>query len=209
LGPESVTVYQTEIPFNTKLHADLEAGSLSAPAVSWEVKRERLDYGFRKLEEAGYSVVSAYAAVKDPERHLFHYQHDLWHGCDMLGLGVASFGYLGGVHYQNEVTLHEYVTAVKDGILPLKRAYVLNDRERMIREFILQLKLGRVEAEPFHEKFGVAIHDVFLDALSDMERRGLLSVDDSTVVLSREGLLRIDRLLPEFYDSQCRNLRYT
>jgi oxygen-independent coproporphyrinogen-3 oxidase len=101
------------------------------------------------------------------------------------------------------------VTAVEDGILPLKRAYVLNDRERMIREFILQLKLGRVEAEPFHEKFGVAINDVFLDALSDMERRGLLRVDDSTVVLSREGLLRIDRLLPEFYDSRCRNLRYT
>ena len=77
LGPESVTIYQTEIPFNTKLHADLEAASLPAPAVPWEVKRERLDYGFRKLEEAGYSVVSAYAAVKDPERHRFHYQHDL------------------------------------------------------------------------------------------------------------------------------------
>ena len=209
LGPESVTIYQTEIPFNTKLYHDLEEGNLPALPVDWNVKRERLDYGFRELEAAGYSVVNAYAAVKDPERQQFHYQQDLWGGCDMLGLGVASFGYLGGVHYQNAVSMHDYVGAVEEGKLPLKRAYALQERDRLVREFILQLKLGRVEAEPFRERYGIEIKDVFARPLSKLAEEGLLEVNDSEVILSREGLLRVDRLLPEFYDAHCRNLRYS
>jgi oxygen-independent coproporphyrinogen-3 oxidase len=115
LSPDSVTIYQTEIPYNTQLYRDLKAGSLPAAAVSWPEKRARLAYAFEELERAGYTLVSAYNAVKDPQRHRFLYQHYLWHGADMLGLGVASFGYFGGVHYQNAVTLEATWTRSSEG----------------------------------------------------------------------------------------------
>jgi hypothetical protein len=37
------------------------------------VKRERLAAAFAKLEAVGHVVASAYAAVRDPSRHLFKY----------------------------------------------------------------------------------------------------------------------------------------
>lgn len=209
LGPESVTIYQMEIPFNTKLYRDLQSGSLPAPPAGWDVKRARLDAGFRELESAGYTIVSGYAAVKDAVEHRFHYQQELWRGCDMLGLGVASFGYFEGVHYQNQVALDEYEAAVNRGTLPAKRAYLLTDRDRLVRELTLQLKLGRVEAEPFRAKFGIDLAVVFDEPLSRLQRQGMLTWNDSGVTLTRQGLLRVDRLLPEFWNPAWRNRRYT
>lgn len=100
-----MTIYQTEIPYNTQLYRDLKAGSLPALPVSWEAQRARLAYAFAELERAGYTVASASHSVKDPQRHRFVYHHCLWQVADMLGLGVGAFGYFGGVHYQNAVTL--------------------------------------------------------------------------------------------------------
>src|SRR6185503_6402642 len=133
LGPESVTIYQTEIPHNTQLYRDLKNGALPAEPVSWNVKRARLDYAFNELDHAGYTIVSAYNAVRNPAKHEFQYQRHLWHGGDMLGLGVASFGYFGGVHYQNQVTLENYEARVSEGSFPVWRAFALNDRDRLVR----------------------------------------------------------------------------
>jgi oxygen-independent coproporphyrinogen-3 oxidase len=209
LGPDSVTIYQTEIPHNTQLYRDLTAGALPAEPVSWDTKRARLDAGFRELERAGYTVVSAYNAVKDPKRHRFLYQDYLWHGAGMLGLGVAAFGYFGSVHFQNQVTLEQYETAVERGELPVKRACKLSVRDQLVREFVLQLKLGEVPIAPFREQFGVDITDEFAGPLRAFAAEAWLTVSDEAVRLTRRGLLRVDRLLPRFYDSRFRDVRYT
>jgi oxygen-independent coproporphyrinogen III oxidase len=209
LGSDSVTIYQTEIPHNTQLYRDLEAGVLGAAPISWEIKRARLDAGFRELERAGYTVVSAYNAVKDRRRHRFLYQDYLWHGADMLGLGVASFGYFGGVHFQNGVTLEQYQAAVECDELPVRRAYKLSAHDQLVREFVLQLKLGGVPILPFRAKFGVDITEAFAEPLRALGEEGWLTVSNETVRLTRPGLLRVDRLLPSFYDTRFRNIRYT
>jgi oxygen-independent coproporphyrinogen-3 oxidase len=209
LAPESVTIYQTEIPHNTQLYRDLKHGMLPASPVSWDIKRARLEYAFDQLDRAGYAVVSAYNAVRDPVKHEFQYQKHLWHGGDMLGLGVASFGYFGGVHYQNHVTLETYDERVSEGGLPVWRACALSQRDRIIREFVLQLKLGGVSAEAFAKKFGVNIIELFAAPLSALRDARLLTFTESGVQLTAEGLLKVDRLLPQFYDPQHRDIRYT
>lgn len=209
LGPDSVTIYQTEIPHNTPLYHKLEQGALPTAPVSWDIKRKRLDHGFRELERNGYSVASAYHAVRDPQRHRFAYQDSLWRGGDMLGLGVAAFGYFGGVHFQNEVAINKYEAAVDRGEVPTKRAYALSPRERLIRAFILQLKLGAVAAEPFRRECDVEITEVFSEPLNTLKAGGFVTLDDDQVRLTRPGLLRVDRLLPLFYDPRFQDLRYT
>ncbi len=209
LEPDSITIYQTEIPHNTQLYRDLVAGKLPAPPVSWEVKRARLEEGFEELERAGYTIVSAYNAVKNPERHRFLYQDYLWRGADMLGLGVAAFGYFGGVHAQNETTLEGYESSIECGELPVKRAFQLSVRDRLVREFVLQLKLGGVRAEPFRERFDVEIGELFEETLHDLAAEGWLTHSADGGRLTREGLLRVDRLLPRFYDTVFQEVRYT
>ena len=46
--------------------------------------------------------------MKDPARTKFVYRDRLWQGADLVGLGVASFGHVNGVHMQNLDTWETY-----------------------------------------------------------------------------------------------------
>src|SRR5687768_15333744 len=123
MAADSVTIYQMEIPFNTAIYKQMKGeGKLVAPVADWETKRRWVDYGFRELEKAGYHVMSAYTAVKDPARAKFIYRDKLWAGADLVALGVASFGHIGGTHYQNHADFDPYVAQVSQGELPVYRA---------------------------------------------------------------------------------------
>ena len=92
-----------EIPFNTTIYQEMhERGEIVAPVADWPTKRAWVDYAFAELERAGYTVTSAYTAVRDPQAFRFLYRDYLWKGADMVALGVASFGHFRGTHYQNE-----------------------------------------------------------------------------------------------------------
>src|SRR4051794_11280715 len=155
MSPDSVTIYEMEIPYNTTIYKQMKAeGKLTAPVADWDVKRRWVDYAWNELSQAGYTISSAYTAVKNPEKTKFIYRDRLWAGADLLGMGVASFGHIGGVHYQNQHDFDPYVAALQRGELPVYRALTPTHEERYIREFILQLKLGKVSREYFTKKFG-------------------------------------------------------
>ena len=77
----------------------------------------------------------------------------------------------------------------------------------MIREFILQMKLGRVTLGYFTEKFGVDIATRFASQLGHLAAEGFLTVDATHVRLSRDGLLCVDTLLHEFFLTQHRTTK--
>src|SRR5438034_2755762 len=155
MSPDSVTIYEMEIPYNTTIYQQMKAeGKLVAPVADWETKRGWGKYAFAELEKNGYHVGSAYTAVKDPERTKFVYRDRLWAGADLLALGVASFGHIGGTHYQNQHDFEPYVARLDAGELPIFRALTPTSEERLIREFVLQLKLGHVSRAYFKNKFG-------------------------------------------------------
>ena len=209
LAPDSITIYQMEIPYNTTIFKDMKAsGKNAAPVADWKTKREWVDWAFSELEQAGYSIASAYTAVKDPGRTRFVYRDLLWSGADMIGLGVASFSHVGGTHFQNEADFGPYLARLEEGTLPIYRALTLSPEERMIRELILQMKLGSVRRGYFQSKFGIDIQKRFAGPLSALLDRGFLALDQNTVRLNRDGLLQVDRLLQEFFLPQHRNARY-
>ena len=209
LSPDSVTVYEMEIPFNTTIYQQMKAeGKLVAPVADWETKRRWVSYAFAELEKAGYSVGSAYTAVKDPHRTKFIYRDRLWAGADLLSLGVASFGHIGGTHYQNHQDFEPYVTRLQAGELPIFRALTPTGEERLIREFVLQLKLGHVSRDYFRNKFGVELTERFAEPMQRLKDWGFLAIQGDEVLLNREGLLQVDRLLHEFFLPQHKNARY-
>ncbi|MEX2260536.1 MAG: coproporphyrinogen-III oxidase family protein [Bryobacteraceae bacterium] len=209
LEPDSITIYQMEVPYNTTIFKDMrERGHAVAPVADWKTKREWVSYAFSEFERAGYTVTSAYAAVKDPARTQFLYRDLLWAGADMIGVGVASFSHIGGTHFQNQHDLAPYLAKLHGGTLPLYRALTPNQEERMIREFILQMKLGNVRKNYFQDKFGVDVLQRFADPLSKLRDRSLLALDSGGLRLNRDGLLQVDRLLGEFFLPEHRNARY-
>ena len=209
LQPDSVTIYQMEIPYNTTIYRQMKAeGKLVAPVADWETKRQWVAYAFAELEQAGYTVASAYTAVRNKATTKFVYRDQLWAGADLLGLGVASFGHIGGTHYQNQHEFEPYVRPLDEGKLPVFRALTPTPDERLIREFVLQMKLGRTRCSYFQEKFGADVRQRFAPALRRLEDWGFLSLEPDEIRLNREGLLQVDRLLHEFFLPEHRNARY-
>lgn len=209
MAPDSVTIYQLEIPSNTPLYLAIRTRPPEWHVPSWEVKRARLDEAFTKLEQAGYKLRSAYAAVRDPDRHRFLYQDEQYRGSDLLGIGVSSFSYLHGVHHQNLTPFEPYMQSLQAGRLPFGRAYALNEEERLVREFVLQLKLGRIELAPFRDKFGVEVDQYFAEPLARFRAEGWIEVDATSIQLTRQGLLRADRMVPSFYLPGHREVPYS
>jgi oxygen-independent coproporphyrinogen-3 oxidase len=213
LAPESVTVYQMELPFNTVFSKELRVLGQDEPAsfevADWPTKRAWVNYAFDEMTKAGYEVSSAYTMVRDKSRTQFVYRDSLWHGADMFGTGVASFGHVAGVHLQNVDTWEQYVDMLQKGELPLGRALPVSAEQRLIREMILQLKTGKVQADYFQQKFGVNILEQFGDGFGRLAEQGQLRIQNGGVEVTREGLLQVDRLLPEFFEPQHRGTRYT
>jgi oxygen-independent coproporphyrinogen-3 oxidase len=212
MSPDSITIYQMELPFNTTISKDVlrGTGQFTEPLAGWETKRRWVKEAFEMLQAAGYHIGSAYTASKDPSKTTFLYRDRLWQGADMAGLGVASFGHMNGVHIQNLDTWETYSAAVGRGEIPLNRAYRPTGEERMIREFILQLKRGSIQPAYFEEKYSVKVLDRFNDQLDSLDEAGYLSeANEEIVALSREGLLRVDSLLPRFFLPQHTGIRYT
>jgi len=209
LEPDSVTIYQMEVPYNTGLYRQMKAeGKLVAPVADWETKRRWVAYAFTELEHRGYTVGSAYTAVKDKAKTRFVYRDYLWAGADLLSVGVASFGHVGGTHYQNQHDFEAYVGPLNEGRLPVYRALTPTATERYIREFILQLKLGSVSADYFARKFGVDPRVQFAAPLRTLAAWGFLRNGGDRIAITREGLLQVDRLLHEFFLPEHRGARY-
>jgi oxygen-independent coproporphyrinogen-3 oxidase len=212
LEPDSVTIYQMELPYNTTISRDLlkKTGQFSEPVASWSTKRRWVDEAFGALERAGYHVGSAYTAVRDPMTTSFVYRDRLWQGADLAGLGVASFGHINGVHLQNADQWDTWKAAIERDELPLGRAYRPTDEERMIREFVLQLKRGALRPDYFSGKYGVDPLVRFRDQIDSLAAAGLLtSRSHERLALTREALLRVDVLLQRFFLPQHAGIRYT
>jgi oxygen-independent coproporphyrinogen-3 oxidase len=208
LQPDSVTIYQMEVPYNTTIYQKMKAkGTLVAPVADWETKRAWVNYAFDEFEKAGYSVATATTVVKDP-RQPFLYRQGLFHGADILSVGVSSFGYVNGVNYQNQHDFQPYLTAIQSGNLPTYRAYVLSPEERYIREFALQLKGLRVNAEAFAQKFQRDPNEQFAAALATLDEWGFLAEKGAHIGFNRAGLLEADRLLFEFFRPEHRTGRF-
>jgi oxygen-independent coproporphyrinogen-3 oxidase len=197
-----------EVPYNTELYRNMKDGGTElAPVPDWDTKRRWVGQAFEAFEGAGYRVGSAYTAVR-PVDQSFLYRDALWHGADLVGIGVSSFSHVAGVHYQNEHSFEPYLQRVEAGTLPILRALSPTEEERMIREFVLQMKLGRVETRPFAEKFGVDLVQRFRQPLERHREAGWLDFDAREVRATRAGLLRIDSLLPDFFLERHQGVRY-
>lgn len=213
LAPESVTVYQMELPYNTKYSKELTVlGQEAAPAemiADWPTKRAWVEYAFAEFGKAGYEQSSAYTVVKNKQKTQFVYRDALWRGADMFGTGVASFGHVNGVHIQNVDTWEAYLEKLDRGELPIGRAFPVSDKQRLIREMVLQLKTGRIEREYFRQKFGADIATEFEAGYRKLEGEGWIRQTPTGVDLTPAGFLQIDRHLPAFFEPEYTSTRYT
>ena len=212
MKPDCVTIYQMELPYNTVFSKELKMVGNDEPDLAiadWPTKRAWVDYAFAEMKAAGYGVSSATTVVRDPQSTRFVYREALWHGSDMFGTGVASFGHVNGVHIQNLDTWETYIDKLNANELPLGRAFPTTPRDRLIREMVLLLKTGHLDTGYFHSKYGLDIRQEFASGFGKLQDDGWLTIGESSIDTTPAGLLQIDRHLPVLFDSQYVSDRYT
>jgi len=212
LDPDCVTIYQMELPYNTVFSKELKVIGADEPALAvadWPTKRAWVKYAFDEFVKAGYDISSATTVVKNKATTKFVYREALWRGADMFGTGVASFGHVGGVHIQNVDTWEAYTEKLQKGELPLGRAFPTTERDRLVREVVLLLKTGHLDVAYFRDKYGVDVRDAFRAAFDKLTAEGWLTVGETGIDCTEDGLIQIDRHLPAFFDPQYVSARYT
>lgn len=199
LGADSVTIYQLELPANTTLVHDWKITGVPAAVADWPTKRAWVDYAFDRFLAEGYSISSGTTLVRDSSV-AFRYRDMLWEGSDLMALGVASFGHLSGVHYQNASKWDDYLGPVESGRMPLARGLRPTKRELLLREMVLCLKRGWLDVDRLRHRYGVDPLDEWRGVWEGLREEGHLASLEPRPVLSRQGLLQVDRLLHRFFE---------
>jgi oxygen-independent coproporphyrinogen-3 oxidase len=208
LQPDSLTIYQMELPYNTVISQDILKKGVESPIADWATKRRWLNYAFEEFLAHGYEIAGSDIVATKRKTCRFIYRDALWHGGDMIGLGVSSFSHFGGVNFQNAHNFEEYVRILNEDRLPIYRAVSLTPSQRLIREMVLQLKTGKLDTRYFQQKFGIDVWNEFRPVYEDLLGKSLLERDNGTIELTRRGLLEVDHFLPEFFEPELRNVRY-
>jgi oxygen-independent coproporphyrinogen-3 oxidase len=209
MRPNNITIYQMELPYNTLISKEMKELGIVSPVAGWPTKRRWVSEAIDRLAQEGYQTSSGNELVLSRDTDHFVYRDNVWRGCDLLASGVSSFGHLQGVHYQNVDKIEDYVGALGEGRLPLNRAMTPSAHQRLIREFVLQMKEGRLRAQPFRDKFGVDVLEEFTEPIEHQRRAGYLTVEGDEIRLTRKGLLQSDTLLPAYFEEEHREIRYT
>ncbi|MEC9095146.1 MAG: coproporphyrinogen-III oxidase family protein [Planctomycetota bacterium] len=210
LDPESVTIYQMELPFNTVYSKDILGNEIETPVADWETKRAWVNYAYDELQAAGYHISSAYTLIKNPEKVSFSYRDNLWSGSDLLATGIASFGHASGIHYQNLSEWNDYIDSLLErNELPLARAFRPTENQKLIREMILQLKRGYLDQAYFRNKFQVEITEKWSAEWQQHVDDGMVTIEGDRLELTRKGFLQADALLPIFFEPEHQGVRYT
>jgi oxygen-independent coproporphyrinogen-3 oxidase len=208
LEPDSVTIYQMELPYNTVISQDILKKGATSPIAGWDTKRHWLNYAFEQFLAHDYEIAGTDIVATKKKTCRFIYRDALWHGGDMIGIGVSSFSHFGGVNFQNAHNFEEYVRILNEDRLPLLRAVSLTPKQRLIREMVLQLKTGSIDTGYFQQKYGVDVWNEFRPVYEDLEEKSVLERHNGTIALTRRGLLEVDHFLLEFFEPELRTVRY-
>jgi len=208
LEPDSVTIYQMELPYNTLISQDILKKGTQSPIADWPTKRRWLNYAFEEFIARDYEIAGTDIVATKKKTCRFIYRDALWHGGDMIGIGVSSFSHFGGVNFQNAHNFEEYMRILNEGRLPIYRAVSLTPKQRLIREMVLQLKTGTLDTGYFQRKFAVDVWKEFEPVYEDLRDKDLLQLANGTIQLTRRGLLEVDQFLREFFEPELRTVRY-
>ena len=160
--------------------------------------------------------ISNYAKRGYECRHNMAY----WEGVYYLGLGLGSASLIENTRFSNTNSLTEYQNQIDcyhkdimspnlltkatnhllDDLIGIRRNIDSLSKNQQIEEFMflgLRTSAG-VSKNNFFNKFGIAMDDLYDDLLLKLEREGLITINNDTIVLTDFGIDVSNRVLSEF-----------
>jgi oxygen-independent coproporphyrinogen III oxidase len=178
LGPEHLSCYELEAKPGTRFtHAHGTELRRQAEAMEsyFELVVDRLTAtGYRWYETANF--------CRRGERDL-RSRHNLayWLGRDYLGIGVGAVSTIQGRRWRNTPRLASYIRGLEAGARPARDVELLSEEIRRRERVMLGLRLDQPLV------LGDLAQVVDQDALSRLERLGLVRTDEQALALTSRG----------------------
>ncbi len=184
LRPNHASIYLLMVHPQTGFERLKQASGELFPSL--EDNRERYHLFFDIAERNGYIVTSA-ENVSLKASQYSHYQRLNWNGYERIAIGPDAIGYIGGTQYANLGWKQGYKDEIFQGRFPIDRSMTINDDELLRRRIILGLHNLRLDLSQIDKEYGVDTKNIFAKEFGELERRGLIKVDNSIVELLPEG----------------------
>ncbi len=200
--PDRIALYNyAHLPTRFKPQRRIKEAELPSP----DVKLKLLALAAKRLSEAGYVYIGmdhfakpgdALAVAQRRGRLHRNFQgYSTQPDCDLVGLGVSAIGSIGPTYSQNYRGLDDYYGRLDRGVLPVMRGLELSAddlvRRAVIQELMCQFTVCKESIEiahliDFDDYFGIE-----LDALRELERCGLLELDERWISVTAKGRMLI------------------
>jgi oxygen-independent coproporphyrinogen-3 oxidase len=195
-----VDVYALEVVPGTILDMQIKAGKMPK-AGNVEYETEMYLTAYKMLTDAGYKAVGHDRFSREP----WHFKESClngWPFAAQLTTGAGCFmGYFEKFSYSNIEDINQYMDAVNAGRLPINRISESTPEEMMrkvMTRLYLRLPVDKIE---FKEKFGKNPEDVFGPQLQRLVEKGLLTIDDKEIKITKLGDIWKGNIAWEFADN--------
>lgn len=198
LRPDRIALYAyAHLPERFKPQRRIKSDELPGAAD----KLTMLSTAIYKLMEAGYVYIgmdhfalpedNLAVAKRQGRLHRNFQGYSTQPECDLIGLGVSSIGRIGATYSQNAKTMEEYCDFLEQGRLPIVRGLGLSSDDLIRRTVIMSIMCqGEVQYESIELAYMIDFKQYFsaeLEALEALENAGMVSFDESGVLVTQIG----------------------
>ena len=199
LGPDRISLFSyAHVPWKKKHQRLIPEEWLPSPA-------EKLQLFLRAVEllttEGGYRYIGMdhFARPEDPLSRALdegtlqrNFQGYSTHGgAELYAFGISAISQLRDAYVQNVLTLPEYYAALDAGRLPVGKAYLLTEEDRLRRHIIMSLMCHfRLDVSDVVQRYGIDFEAHFADALAqlkEMEADGLVVCTPEAITVTETG----------------------
>ncbi len=195
LEPQHISCYSLTYEEGTRLTGLRNSGRVQP--IDEETDTCLFELTIELLTGAGFEhyEISNFARPGARCRHNLTY----WLCRPYLGIGPAAAGLLGNMRYKNVADVAGYVAAIQAGQLPMVEQERRSVDELAREAAMLGLRLIEgLDRNRFRADFGHDPLEFFPDAVRRNVERGLVTVSDRSVRLTRQGLLLADDVVADF-----------
>ena len=161
-----------------------------------EVKRDLYENGRNLLEALGYVEIgmdhfslpgdSLYRSMQQKTIHRNFMGYSSSSTQLMIGLGMSAISDSWYGFAQNDKSVEDYISRVQNGEIPIFRGHILNQEDLVIRRHILNL-MCLLETDWNEESRRLPEIPEILERLSEMERDGLIILDQNRLQVTETG----------------------
>lgn len=200
LGVDHISAYSLILEEDTPLYDWVNEGRIVLPDDDAVYDMHRA--GMVRLESLGYNryEISNYSRPGFQCRHNINY----WDVGEYIGLGLNSSSALRSksgelIRFKNCKSIDDYISEINCGRLPRENVESIGRENEMFEWIMLGLrKIEGVELGRFKAHFGADVCEVYRKAVSKLEKKGWLTVDQGFIRLTDRGLDMQNSALMEF-----------